>query len=510
MSYTVAKTHQTCPVCNHKECFTEFSDGSGYCHSSCGPVRGTSAAASPVTPAQEALDLTYEVRAFRAVTQATAEYCKILTGVKADGTEYCRLYPYPHAVKVRVLPKDFSQNKGFTNDHLLGMDKFPAGSSKVLTIVEGEDDWAATLQMLDLKWPVVAIPGASISRALLKNCKDYLDSFDTLVIATDGDEAGEKAAETLATVFPNKCYRVALTKYKDPMAYLEAGEGKTFLYTWINRKKFVLPFDTNTPEQFKKMLASAVDNQYVPTGLEDFDRLGLGLFQGMLTVFTAPEGIGKTELMRYFEYHLIKNHPDIPFGYCHLEETPQRSTLGLVSYHLGKNVTRKELITDQTEIDRAVDEMYGRDNIHQFSIGTDEDPMVLIDRIKYFANVCGCKYIFFEPLQDIAHQRKDGKSVVEFLDQLSVQLARTASETGCGVITIAHMNEEGNVRDSRQIQKQASVRVDLSRDMTSDDPTERNTTRLTIRKNRPVGSVGYAGALQFNPDTFTLTERTFL
>ncbi len=502
-------THQTCPSCGHHECYTVFEDGGGYCHSCSYSPKNNNKQSRENMNTETELELSYEHRAFRGVTKETAEALDILTGVLEDGEEYNRLYPYPHRPKQRVLPKDFSQNKGFTNDHLLGMDKWNAGSSKAITIVEGEDDWAAAWQMLGGRWPVVAIPGATIGRDLLKNCKSYLDSFDSIVIATDNDDAGDRAAVVIETTFPNKCYRVPLTKYKDAMEYLEEGAEKEFMYAWINRKKYVKPFDTHTPEQFIKLLHESNDKPYLPTGIEGYDEIALGLFQGELTVFTAPEGVGKTEFMRYLEYGLVANHPDVPFAYCHLEESPQRSLLGLCSYHLGKNVTRKDLIEDYDEVENAIAEMMGRETIHQFKIGTDEDPDVLIERIKYYANVCGCKYVFFEPLQDIMHQRTDGKSTVEFLDQLSVKLSRTAAETGCGIVSIAHMNDQGSIRDSRQIQKQAAVRVDLERNADSPHEDERNKTRLILRKNRPVGPVGAAGEMIFDLKTFTLREANY-
>jgi twinkle protein len=501
----VTKTHLTCPECDHKDCYTLFDDGGGFCHS-CGYKHKAQKEAAPLT---EELELAFEAMPYRGLTQSTVDELNILTGVLPDGTEYSRVYPYPHRPKTRVLPKDFSKNKGFTNDYLLGMDKWNAGSSKAITIVEGEDDWAACYQLLGGKWPVVALPGAStVTRALLRNCYDYLNAFSTVIIATDSDDAGERAANTLATTFPNKCYRVNMTKWKDPMDYLENGDGSEFTYAWVNRQKYVPPFDTNTPEQFLKLFHEEQALAYIPTGIEAYDQLGLGLFQGILTVFTAPEGIGKTELMRYLEYNMIKNHPDIPFAFCHLEETPQRSLLGLVSYKLEKNLVRKELIEDHEEVETAITEMMAGENVHQFRIGADEDPDVLVERIKYYANVCGCKYIFFEPLQDIAHQRTEG-NLVEFLDQLSVKLSRTAAELGVGIITIAHMNDQGSVRDSRSIQKQAGVRVDLERNAESPHIDERNKTRLIIRKNRPVGPVGAAGELVFDPNTFTLREEDY-
>lgn len=508
------KTHQQCPKCGHNECATIFEDGGTYCHSECGYIapEGGRKGFERFAPSGHPMgELEWKHSAYRKVTLETAQRLNILTGYNKDGKERARLYPYPHRPKMRILPKDFSQNQGFTNDHLIGMDLVNAGSSKAITIVEGEDDWAITNQILHAKggWPVVGIPGASVSHALLKNCKEWLDKFEMIIIATDGDSAGDVAANKLATVFPNKCYRVSMTKYKDPMAYAENDAEKEWYHAWVNRRKYVAPFDTSTPEQFLKLFHESKDKAYVPTGIQGYDEIGLGLFQGEFTVFTAPEGVGKTELMRMLEYGLIRDHPGLPFAFCHLEETQQRSLLGLCSYHLGKNVTRKDLIEDPQEVEKAIDDMMGGENIHMFKIGTDEGADELINRVKYYANVCDCKYIFFEPIQDIMHQRQDASSSVEFLDKLAVSLARTAAETGCGIITIAHMNDSGQIRDSRMLQKQASVRVDLERNIDSSDEEERNKTRMYIRKNRPVGPTGFAGEVSFDPHSFTLQETTY-
>lgn len=496
------KTHQTCPSCNHSGCYTVWPDGGGFCHS-CG-----------YKPKKRKADmdlgeLKQEYRSYRGIDKDVVEKYNVLTGIDSEGNEVCRTYNYPHMPKVRILPKTFKTEKGFTLNHLFGENLFNASSSRILTITEGEDDALAAYQMLGKKFPVVGMPGATTA---VKNFYDYVNSFQTIVLAFDSDEAGQKATKRVAEAFPNKVYSVNLSipGLKDACDYLQAGRESDFLYAWINRTKFVPEFDINTTEQFLRILEEGNDWKYVPTGIKEFDEVGLGLMQGGLTVFTAPEGSGKTELMRMLEYNLVENHPDIPFAYCHMEETNMRSILGLASYKLAKNVTRRALIEDMDEVKKAIGEITANENIHQFSIGVDEDPLIILDRIKYYTNVCGCKYIFFEPIQDLAHQRSDpGESAEQFLSKLSVQLSRIASETGVGIITIAHQNDQGEIRDCRLIGKQASVRVDLERDMLSADEDTRNTTTLTIKKNRPVGYTGYAGQLKFDMDSFTLSEKVY-
>ena len=518
------KTHETCPECGHNECCTLFDDGGYYCHS-CG-AKSKKGKKSMELPS----DLTLEHRGYRGISESVAKKLNILTGVDTTGKEVTRVYPYPHRPKVRVLPKDFSSNRGFTNDHLLGMDLFNAGSSKKITIVEGEDDWGSAYQMLGEKWPVVALPGAGTVNKVLKNptCYNYLKSFDSIIIATDSDDAGQQSALSLSKAFPNKCYLVNMSKHKDPNDYLTSGDGSEFLYAWINSKKYVPDNIFNTTEQFFEIMRDDKGSMYIPTGIEDFDSKGLGLFQGYWTLFQAPEGIGKTEFMRMLEWNLLSNHPTIPIAVMHLEETKKRTLLGLASYALNKDVTLQdtEVITNaegdeeikylpsykgtpEDEVLKAIESFTERENFYQFTMGVDDDPATILEQIRYFSEVCGVKYVFFEPIQDLAYSRQDDATIEGWLSSLSTKLARLCSELGVGVVSIAHENDDGQIRDCRMIGKRAGVVVKLQRDTQTEDTDLGNQTTLTILKNRPVGNTGYAGVLQFNPDTFTLTEKVY-
>ena len=76
------------------------------------------------------------------------------------------------------------------------------------------------------------------------------------------------------------------------------------------------------------------------------------------------------------------------------------------------------------------------------------------------------------------------------------------------LIMTAHVNDNGQTRDSRMIEKAASIRIELDRDHMSPDPILRNTTKMSISKNRPFSNTGLAAVLRFNPDTFALEEVT--
>lgn len=254
------KTHQPCPDCGHNGCLTIWEDRT-FCNSTCGfkwtkPFEERKDSTYMTGTAKEKLSTVIKdvPTPYRDIPISTVNTYGITTGVDKNGQTIVRNYPYPSGTKRRVLPKDFSCNAGFKANELFGMDKFNAGTSKSITIVEGEDDAPSAYYMLGEKYPVVALPGASISEALLKNCFDYLDSFEQIVVCTDSDEPGEKAATKLASTFPNKVYRVSMTKHKDPNDFLTHGDQKDFLFAWHNRQKYVPDFVYNTPDQFTDIL----------------------------------------------------------------------------------------------------------------------------------------------------------------------------------------------------------------------------------------------------------------
>tara|TARA_B110000495_G_scaffold18686_1_gene13203 strand:+ start:6174 stop:7754 length:1581 start_codon:yes stop_codon:yes gene_type:complete len=420
-------------------------------------------------------------------------------------------YKYPSGgVKVRTLnTKGFYAKDGFKGDELFGMNLFTAGSSKMLTITEGELDALSVAQMLKSGTyinPVVSLPSASPSKKLWENCRDWVDSFEKIIISVDGDDAGDAIANKISKLFPNKTYRVPHGRFKDANEFLQAGAAGEFKSAWWNAKKYVPDNVLNTPDQFLKLFRDTPDHQFVPTGIQALDDKILGLMQGHFTVIKAPTGIGKTEVMRLLEYNLIQQ--DVPFASWHLEETKLRSLLGLVSYKLNMNVTRRDLIdemaaTEQVEV--AITELTANENIYQFFLVDGQGTEELCDQIRYFREACGCRYVFFEPIQDVVSGRNE-TSKEEMLADLSVRLSKLAAELNVGIITIAHTNDDGDPKYCKMIGQRASVIIDLSRDKESEDEVERNTTLLRVEKNRPCSEEGYAGSLRFNTDTFTLQE----
>ncbi len=419
-------------------------------------------------------------------------------------------YIYPSGgIKVRKLSeKGFYAKAGFKGDELFGMNLFTAGSSKMVTITEGELDALSVSQMLKSGYtnPVVSLPSATPSKKLWENCKEWLDSFQKIVLSVDNDDTGNALADRVAKLFPNKVYRVPHDKYKDANEFLQAGKDQEFKSAWFNAGRYMPDNILHTADDLLKLFDDTPDHTYVPTGIQEFDAKAMGLMQGHFTVFKAPTGIGKTELMRYLEHNFLQR--GVPFATWHLEETKLRSVLGLVSYDLNTNVTRKDLIEEKgltDEVRGSIRKIADTGNFYQYFLKDGQSADDLIAQIRLMKEAYGCKFVMFEPIQDVITVSSEGSKESE-LAELAVRLSKVAADLNVGIITIAHTNEDNEMKYCKMIGQRASVIVRLDRDKEAEDVQDRNTTQLVIEKNRPTSEEGHAGAMLFDTNTFTMQE----
>lgn len=461
------------------------------------------------TPEVENEQGVWAYRGHRKITAKTMEYYGVKTFLEEEiPTKHTYVYP-DASTKTRIFPKEFFTGKGFKSDKLFGMDKFPAGSAQAVTITEGELDAMSGFQMMGSKYPFVSLPSATPSKKLLENCKEWLGSFKKIYLSLDTDDKAEKFAIALMNLFPNRVYKVPHDVYKDANDFLMADAGEKFSKAWFSSGLFTPDNIYATEEDFLELLHDTPDHSYVPTGIVALDDKILGLMQGHFTVIKAPTGIGKSEFMRYLEYNLVKNHPDVRFATWHLEETKLRSLLGVVSYLLNDNLTRKDLIHEKNrlhDVEDAIRYITQNTGYMQFHLREEDGPDELIEQIRVLTQVYGCKYVFFEPIQDVVTVSND-ESKEGMLADLSVRLSKLAADLNVGIVTIGHTNDNGDFKYCRMIGQRASVIIDLERDKEAEDMLERNTTTLVVKKNRPCGLEGNAGELLFDGETFTLKEK---
>jgi twinkle protein len=452
-------------------------------------------------------DFHYEYLEWRGILPTTMEKYGALTKVNQEGKPVEIGFPYDTGTKVRTIQdKDFISKGDMKGPKLFGMELFSAGSSKSITIFEGELDALSGYQIL--KYPCVSIKGASSAFSDCSAHRDYLDSFEKIYIAFDNDEAGRAAREKVSKLFEaSKIYHVKLTKHKDCNDYLQRGEGDEWKRIWWNSKRGDhIEGVLSSLSEFDSLIDNAEIKASVPYPFPTLNEMTYGIRTGECVLITALEGVGKTEILRAIEYSILKNTQD-NLGIIHLEETSDRTLKGLASYEIGVPCHLKHFgIPDET-VKETIHTLFQRDDrVFLTNIVDTSDPHSFLSLLRYLVAVRGCRYVFLDHISDLVSGASGDDDERKLLDYLSTQFALMVKELDFALIFISHVNDDGKTRGSRYISKASAVRIDLSRNLTAESPEERNKTFLTISKNRFGSNTGPAGVLRFDPGTFRITE----
>jgi len=506
-------THVPCPFCNSTDAFTYNTESGMFkcysCEAKPSSKGGRCYDGKTLVPWHEQDNLIeeegysvtpYVPEKYRGIKGSVLEDHGAYFTKDPDGNETVH-YQYPNGTKHRTLPKSIKVSGKM--DAFFGQDEYNGG--RQITIVEGEEDRLSVIQIMG-DYPCVSVPSASPSKDFWHNARQYLSNFEKIVLSVDNDEAGDKLAEKIYRLFPGKTYRVNHGKYKDANEFLQQGEGGLYKTSWWNAQKIKPDNLRSSAEDFLKLYHDTPDYEYFPTGIEELDEKIMGIHKGAFTVILAPTGIGKTEFMRYLEYQALSTS-DYAIGICHLEETPLRSVLGLVSYHLGENLTRKDIVEEKEAealVEQAITELTKDEKLYQFQIKVDDTTDDLVEQIRFLVTAMGVDYIFLEPAQDIVSGNTTEKE--SLLTDMTNKLKRLAPEINVGIVVIAHANEDGDAKYCKSIVQGAAFEIVLDRDPDAEDKYERNRMHVRVgRKNRTGGGSGPAGALTFDMDTYMLT-----
>ena len=500
------RSHLPCPTCGSSDALSEYDDGHKFCFSCNEYFHGDTHLTHETS--SDDFEYTYQYIPTRGLTAATMEKFNILTKVDPNGVPVAHGYTYPNgAVKIRdLLKKDFRSKGDMSNATLFGKDRFQSGSSRGITICEGELDAASVYQLLGSKYPAVSVRSASSAR---KDCAaefEYLNSFENIYLCFDGDEPGQRACAEVAGLFNfNKVFHVKLDKYKDANDYLVHGAEKEFLSTWHNSQKFLPEGIISSFSEFDEILKQEKATSVASYPWATLQDLTKGIRYGEVVLLTAMEGVGKTEIFRGLEYHLLQT-TDANIGVIHLEEGKQRFLLGLAGYDL-KTAAHHDPYLSFEDKSAAMKRAIRNDNrLHYYSHFGSDDPDIILDSIRFMAGACECKFIFLDHITMLVSGNADGDER-RVLDYISTKLAQMVEELDFCLFLISHINDDGKTRGSRNISKIADLHVQLVRDLDSSDPIVRNTTNLLVKKNRFAAQTGPGGALYFDKETYLISER---
>jgi twinkle protein len=453
------------------------------------------------------MEISYQTLSHRGLPQEIAGKWRIDAKVAETGEIVGTRYTYSNgAQKHKSLDKEFYWTGPAKEAGLFGEDLFPAGSAQAITICEGEDDAPSASHMLG-GYPAVSVKnGAGGAKKDCLQRLEYLNSFSKIYLCFDNDEPGRKAVSEVAALFdPNRVYDVVLEGHKDANEFLQAGKVKEFKSIWWNSKRFVPEGVVSSFDEFDKIIDEDEHSVGQPIRFQTLQDMTGGLRPGQMYLLTALEGVGKTELMRHFEYDVLRD-TDANIGVIHLEESKGELLKRYATYDLGVPVHEQDYAVSKEEIKESIRRIVNRDErLHVYSHGDTDDPRLILDVIRSLVAGFGCRFIFLDHVNNLVSGAEEDDER-RCLDYLLTRLGLMVRELDFCLVLISHINDLGQTRGSRYISKIAGTWVELSRDLTAESEFMRNQIHLLVKKNRPARRTGPAGKLFLSLDDYQLHE----
>ena len=451
----------------------------------------------------------------RMLTKKACAVYDMKVAYDAAGTIDTHYYPYTVkgavvAYKKRTLPKDFRvvgelKHKGL---ELFGQSKFQGGGFK-LVITEGELDAIAVQQAMLTKYnktyPVVSIPSSSSLKVLVHN-REWIRSFNEVILMFDGDEAGEKAVAEAAKIIGWDKTLVASLSTNDPCDSLLANPLE-IVSAVFNARKYA-PASIVRGEAIWEAYLERKETESVPYPkcLEGLNDKLDGMRKGEIVLFTSGTGSGKSTMIKEIVLEVLSSTEDT-IGMVSLEESIGDSAEKFIKMFAPANPTQEE--------ERAAYEMvFGNERLVLLDHNGAVSDSSLIDQIE---NLCllGCEYIILDHITIAVSEGAGGKTGNEAIDAIMSDLLKVVKKHNVWLGLISHLRksqsgksfEEGYLSSIDDIKGSGSIKqisfdiITFSRNLVAEDEDERNTIKLRVLKSRFTGRTGDCGSAYYDTKT---------
>ena len=530
-SQTKFLRHESCEACGSSDAKAVYSDGSSYCFACKTHLKAHSAVSDnfggkvlPMTNkavVEQIRPISGDFRSIpeRGITKATCE----AYGVKQTGTEH--YYPYTDskgievAYKVRTVADKQFRSQGNIRDALLFGQAMWNKGGKYVTIVEGELDALAAYQMMGSKYPVVSIKNGA--QSAVKDCQaqyEWLDSYDTIVLAFDSDEPGREAASKVAELFGSKVKIMKMQQgYKDACDYLSDNKSADFVKAWWAAEQYV-PDGIIAGSELLDLVMQPLEKAVAHYPYPGLNNVTGGIRAQEMVVVTAGSGLGKSQFMREVIWQLLCETKE-NIGIMFLEESVKKTALSVMSLAINKPLHLAEVEADDREKREAFDKTLGSNRLFFYDCFGSTAIDNIINRVRFFAKGLDCKYVLLDHVSIVVSAQDHGDER-KAIDEIMTKLRMIVQETGISLFVVSHLkrpdggrgHEEGaatslsQLRGSGSIGQLADMVLGLERAAQHEDPIERNTTRIRVIKNRYSGETGKACAVLYDKYTGRMTE----
>lgn len=536
--------HGPCKICGSSDAVAWYEKPSGkkdgYCWAHRGYVKENGEELEfsedlprPTIQLEDAKFLPIEALPKRKLSSNTASVFEVRTEYSEETGEVSKYYfPYYNnkgeviAYKWKTPDKKMGIMGDGKNLPFFGIKGFET-SGKAIFITEGEEDCMAAWQMFKAKsknYKVVSIPnGASHAKVICQKHLEWLETFETIFLLFDNDEPGKKAVEEVVPLFSSGKCKVVRLPEKDANACLMAEKQAEFYQAVVSAKAHKpegIVSGGDTWDAYKNR--PVVPCVPYPEGWDDIQEKTYGLRIGELDTWTSGSGMGKTQIIRELQYHLLQQTND-NIGIIALEEPLVDSVEALMAVHLKRRIQFPDVRSQFTE-----EELYnawlatsGTNRLHYFDHWGSINDESLLSKIRFLAKGLGCKYIFLDHLSIVVSEFASEGGERERIDTIMSKLKALTQECQFWMGLVVHLRktsggasfEEGGIpslddlRGSGSIKQLSNGVYALSRNQQAQDEIERNTSTLHVLKCRFTGRTGRCDRLYFEDDTGRMVKR---
>lgn len=534
------KTNQPCPKCGSSDSMAVYEDGSGYCWSNCGYINkalinGTTESRT-MSNNRSRWNLE-EIGSFppadlshRGLKTTTVDKYRVVQAIKPESGEFDRqaiFFPAGtgegYKRKNSLVKRDMEVLGDYVG--LFGQQLFRQGG-KFLCITEGEEDAMSLWQAFKEQgkdYSVCSLPsGAGCGGLDKREVWEYIASFEGVLLCFDDDDQGKAAVEKFADLFATEVkIKVASLPEgcKDANEAIKKGLGRELVSCCFRAKEY-------QPEKLELGTDVSFEEVYkpIPAGVSipNFPKT-MGILRGLrpeeMTLVLAPAGVGKTTFCREVTYSLLNQGKKV--ANIFLEEKTTKTRQGLIALDnnvpLWKFRENPRLIPEE-DAKASYDRLIGSGNCHFVSHRGSLSDSSLLSLIRWYAMVEGVQYIVLDHISMVFSGRRSDNERVE-IDGLLTDLAALVEETGVHLIVVAHIKRVLNkiyMKDEENNAEWLYIDLDAARGAGSFEQLtwnlitlepektelgERGRTRISVRKNREIGTVGAGDIYKMDPMT---------
>jgi len=441
-------------------------------------------------------------------------------GFDSNGVVDTQYYPYTAAngditgYKIRTLPKSFSIIGKATS--LFGMDLY-GGGGKRLIITEGEIDamsvQTASYERYKQYYPVISVASASTFEKAILAARDWLRSFQEVILCLDSDKAGQDATARLVKMIGIDKVKLAKLPCKDANDVIKEFGTARLLHAIWDAQPYIPAGIIDKERLWEELISYNEKTSHpYPSCLTGVNSKIKGQRSGEIALFVSGTGAGKSTLFREIMLHSLETTTD-KIGIVSLEESPAETARKLSGMYLLRNPAEEEIPIE--ELKRGFDHVFGDDRFvildHQGSIKDGS----IVDRLEYMC-LAGCKQIFVDHITILVSEGSEELSGNEAIDKIMNDLLRLVKSYDVWIGLISHLRKVGNgrkpfeeghlasiddIRGSVSIKQISFDIVAFARDMTAADDFERNVIKMSVLKSRYTGLTGPIPGAWYNNAT---------